>query len=518
MEEIFYKRVEDYIKSKKVEIIQNINQKECSYLLENETEYIKSLVDQFTADPITVDFDDIDYTEEKATGYYLDGTPVDVITYTFKVPFKGKAELLNYRSNKGKYKDKTYFVEGGHIYFKSRNFDLKPVDRRFANTIDIMKSIINNLNKDYVNWNNNLPDFVKRNIETRKNSLMKFKEFCKKHELSKEEIQKMKFKLSAIEALSKIIGETYTGSGITTLFKKAGYPEIVHDGTTKRKFVCETFENMQEESNEGFYKILKVLEVVCDPQEYILNPDLHEEVLEKVNRVLRFYGLKFTDEGILNQLENKEQFNYNDEFVEENIEDNYNNINYEQIISNQPTQLRGRGPNKKMAKSLRKTVLKSLDGKDKEKQFKNKGKLRNLNDKLIYQHTENNDFLQCAHCLKFFPADDNEKDNENNKDSFNQIIPNKQQIPSQSQPNQFIPQNNPKNQFIPSNQQKMPMKQPMGIPQNPNHSKQSHNQIPKNEIKHQYQQVLPQQQKRGQNKNPLISSGFQNLKAEREAS
>lgn len=306
MEEIFYKRVEDYIKSKKVEIIQNINQKECSYLLENETEYIKSLVDQFTADPITVDFDDIDYTEEKATGYYLDGTPVDVITYTFKVPFKGKAELLNYRSNKGKYKDKTYFVEGGHIYFKSRNFDLKPVDRRFANTIDIMKSIINNLNKDYVNWNNNLPDFVKRNIETRKNSLMKFKEFCKKHELSKEEIQKMKFKLSAIEALSKIIGETYTGSGITTLFKKAGYPEIVHDGTTKRKFVCETFENMQEESNEGFYKILKVLEVVCDPQEYILNPDLHEEVLEKVNRVLRFYGLKFTDEGILNQLENKQ--------------------------------------------------------------------------------------------------------------------------------------------------------------------------------------------------------------------
>lgn len=201
-----------------------------------------------------------------------------------------------------------------------------------------------------------------------------------------------------------------------------------------------------------------------------------------------------------NQLENKDQFNYNDEFVEENIEDNYNNINYEQIISNQPTQLRGRGPNKKMAKSLRKTVLKSLDGKDKEKQFKNKGKLRNLNDKLIYQHTENNDFLQCAHCLKFFPADDNEKDNENNKDSFNQIIPNKQQIPSQSQPNQFIPQNNPKNQFIPSNQQKMPMKQPMGIPQNLNHSKQSHNQIPKNEPKHQYQQVLPQQQKRGQNK------------------
>lgn len=306
MEEIFYKRVEDYIESKKVEIIQNINQKECSYLLENETEYIKSLVDQFTACPITVDFDEIDCTEEKAVGYYRDGTPVDVITYTFKVPFKGKHDLLNYRSNNGKYKNKTYFVEDNHIYFKCVHFDLKSVAEKFTKTIDMLKSIINNLNMDYENWNKNLPNFLKNNIKARKNSLIKFKEFCEKHNLSKEEIRKMKFKLSALEALSQIIGETYNGSEITRLFKKAGHPEIVHNGNTKWKFVCETFENMQEESNEGFYKILKVLEVVCDPQEYILNPDLHEEVLEKINRVLRFYGLKFTDEGILNQLENKQ--------------------------------------------------------------------------------------------------------------------------------------------------------------------------------------------------------------------
>lgn len=135
---------------------------------------------------------------------------------------------------------------------------------------------------------------------------MKFKEFCKKHEIPKEEIEKMEFKLSALETLSKIIGETYTGSGITRLFKKSGYPEIVHDGNTKWKFVCETFERMQKESIEGFYKILKVLEVVCDPQEYILKPEVHEEVLEKTNSVLRFYGLKFTDEGTLKQLEDKQ--------------------------------------------------------------------------------------------------------------------------------------------------------------------------------------------------------------------
>jgi len=306
MKEIFKKRIEEYIESNKKSIIQKIYSKKCTFIIENETEYADSLISQFTADPITVDFEEIDYSEDKTIGYYQDGTPVDVITYTFKVPFNGDGKLLNYRSNKGRYKDKTYFVEDNHIYFKSRNFDLKPEASIFTNTIDILKSIISNLNKDYENWNKSLPEFVKSNVETRKNTLIEFKEFCNKYELSKEMIEKMEFKLSALEALSQIISETYTGSGITRLFKKAGFPEIVHDGNTKWKFVCETFENMQEESIEGFYKILKVLEVVCDPQEYILNPELHEEILEKINRVLGFYGLKFSEEGILNQLENKQ--------------------------------------------------------------------------------------------------------------------------------------------------------------------------------------------------------------------
>lgn len=302
MKEIFKKRIEEYIESNKKSIIRKIYSKECTFIIENETEYADSLISQFTAGSISVDFEEIDYSEDKTIGYYQDGTPVDVITYTFKVPFKGDGKLLNYRSNKGKYQDKTYFVEDNHIYFKSMNFDLKPETRRFANTIDILKSIISNLNKDYENWNDSLPEFVKSNVKTRKNTLIEFKEFCNKYELSKERIEKMEFKLSALEELSQIIGEIYTGSGITRLFKKAGFPEIVHDGNTKWKFVCETFENMQEESIEGFYKILKVLEVVCDPQEQISNFELHIEVLEKVNRVLSFYGFKFSEDGNLNQL------------------------------------------------------------------------------------------------------------------------------------------------------------------------------------------------------------------------
>lgn len=196
----------------------------------------------------------------------------------------------------------TLIVEDGIIYFKSLNFDLKPVSKRYSNTIDILKSIISNLNNDFENWNNNLEEFIENKVKTRINTLIQFEEFCKKYELSKEEIEKMKFKLSALEALSQIIAGIYTGSEITRLFKKAGYPEIVHDGSTKWRFICETFENMQEESIEGFYRILKVLEVVCDPQEYLLNEEVYVEVLDKINNVLSFYGFKFTETGELNQL------------------------------------------------------------------------------------------------------------------------------------------------------------------------------------------------------------------------
>ena len=68
-----------------------------------------------------------------------------------------------------------------------------------------------------------------------------------------------------------------------------------------------------------------------------------------------------------NQLSSKN--NYDDEFIEENMQQNDNNFHYQQQIFNQQEVLRGRGPNKKIGKSLRRTVLKSLNGKEKEKKL-----------------------------------------------------------------------------------------------------------------------------------------------------
>lgn len=106
----------------------------------------------------------------------------------------------------------------------------------------------------------------------------------------------MKFELVALENLAKLIGDYNTGSQITGLFKKAGFPEIVHDDNTKWRFVYDTFEKMQEEKY-GFYDINKVIESFCNPQEYFSNPDDHQTIIDKVNRILIYYNLKVGNNG-----------------------------------------------------------------------------------------------------------------------------------------------------------------------------------------------------------------------------
>lgn len=202
-----------------------------------------------------------------------------------------------------------------------------------------------------------------------------------------------------------------------------------------------------------------------------------------------------------------------DEFIEEDIIENYNNFNYQQISPNKPGLLRGKGKNKGLGKSLRRTVLKSINGGEEEKVFEN-GKLKNLkSDKPnlslneIIHFSETNDFIQCANCHKFFPPDENEQNEQKVKATINnqQITPQQQHLPPSGQKfspfpqqpqthpqskqnqqhnkkghyqqgpafpnqNQLFPQQNQHKQNIHQNQQKYPpnMNMNMGFPQKPN--------------------------------------------------
>ena len=95
------------------------------------------------------------------------------------------------------------------------------------------------------------------------------------------------FSLSALERIAQIIGDRYTGSGITLFFRKAGFPEIRHDGTTKWRFVYNALEEIQGRPH-GPYQVAKVIEQLCNPQEYFG----YKQIGNKINEILGFYGLR----------------------------------------------------------------------------------------------------------------------------------------------------------------------------------------------------------------------------------
>ena len=112
------------------------------------------------------------------------------------------------------------------------------------------------------------------------------------------------FSLSGLEAFAQIIAGRYSGSGITNFFRKAGFPEIQHDGSTKWRFVRDSLEGLQRQSN-GPFNVARVIQQLCDPQEFFSTPDQHAEVCREANKILSFNGLTVGNDGKLRKLEGK---------------------------------------------------------------------------------------------------------------------------------------------------------------------------------------------------------------------
>lgn len=98
------------------------------------------------------------------------------------------------------------------------------------------------------------------------------------------------FSLSALERIAKIIGDSRTGSQITELFRKTGFPHIQHDGSTKWRFIYNALEDIQS-STDGHYRVAKIIQQLCDPQEYFGNAEGHRQIVNDINEILSFYGL-----------------------------------------------------------------------------------------------------------------------------------------------------------------------------------------------------------------------------------
>ncbi len=98
-----------------------------------------------------------------------------------------------------------------------------------------------------------------------------------------------------LRGIARLIGNVKTGEEITQLFHDAGYPEIIHDGSTKWRFVYKVFQSFKEKRK--FDDIKRVIEKFADPKQYIGREILHSKVIDELNKILSYDGFKIDEKN-----------------------------------------------------------------------------------------------------------------------------------------------------------------------------------------------------------------------------
>src|SRR5689334_5736853 len=99
------------------------------------------------------------------------------------------------------------------------------------------------------------------------------------------------FKQSALQQISKIIADKFTGSQIVDFFKRIGINNIATTESTKWKFVCATLEQLQ--NTKGRHEIVRIIEQFCDGQEFFGENTRRFDIIQKINEVLSFYKMEY---------------------------------------------------------------------------------------------------------------------------------------------------------------------------------------------------------------------------------
>lgn len=111
-------------------------------------------------------------------------------------------------------------------------------------------------------------------------------------------MSELKFPDEILESIAGIIAETRSGSEITRFFSSAGYPEFIHDNSTKKWFVFKCLKNLNDRPN-GHNHIIKIVEKLADPKQYINKSEMHKKVLDNLNKTLIFCGLELKDNHVV---------------------------------------------------------------------------------------------------------------------------------------------------------------------------------------------------------------------------
>lgn len=101
-----------------------------------------------------------------------------------------------------------------------------------------------------------------------------------------------------LEQISKIIGDSLTGSQITGLFENFGYQDCPQ--YTKWRRINAFFEYSQNRYNAS-NQVLHFIEHSCSPVSFINKNDEFQKILFELNQVLVFSSLKLCDDGKIRQ-------------------------------------------------------------------------------------------------------------------------------------------------------------------------------------------------------------------------
>ena len=109
------------------------------------------------------------------------------------------------------------------------------------------------------------------------------------------------FKLSTLETLCEIIGETYeglTGSKLHQFILQAQMEDVSYNEAflAKRKKLYNAFAH-EINTNHCSNNIVAFIQLVLDPARYVDNPDLFENRRRAVNKQLAFEGLEIDETG-----------------------------------------------------------------------------------------------------------------------------------------------------------------------------------------------------------------------------
>lgn len=99
------------------------------------------------------------------------------------------------------------------------------------------------------------------------------------------------FQPIALQQIAKIIAGDLSGSEIRDFFNRAGFSHIILTNETKWKSVYSALEQIK--SGNDSQKLIELIELFCDAQEFFGKSEKREPIIIKINEVLNFYKLKY---------------------------------------------------------------------------------------------------------------------------------------------------------------------------------------------------------------------------------